>query len=1125
MRLEKRVPGFVYALGLLCLLVVLAGSAGALSSSASPTPGDRDGDGVVDASDNCRFDYNPDQRDADADGDGNRCDFSPGIPAGQSLVVAYPRTSDGSPIVGGCVIFTEYVDGDPQPSSNSCDSPPNIRNRTWQAWAINAGSDQLDVRLASPGGCGVERTMTFYPHPDEIQFFDPCPDLELSKFTDRNPVGAGEDFGYTLFVQNNGEASSSGVTVTDDLPDAMVFQSANPSQGTCAETAGTVTCQLGNLGGYDAATVNVVVRAPGVPGTYENDADVSSADGDFDPSNNHASASVRVGVGADVQIWKSASNDPAPGENATFDIGVWNDGPQTAQTVTVVDDLGPNSTIVSASPAPWSPGNCEPPQARRVTCSIDTLPPGEYASIEVVVTGIPEGVITNSATVSSTGPADPDSGNNSSAAAAVVGNPEVADLAVYKWGPDYAAVGQAYTYEVWVDNYGPATAHGARVIDHLPAGMAFSSATAENGTCTHASGTVTCEFGDMATDGYGYATITVVPSQTGLRTNTATVSAVGGPGDPYPSSNSASTQTTVVPAGSADLGLWKWGEAITGDGLPYTYVVEVYNQGPSAGPAVITDVLPLGMNFASASEGCSYEAPTRTVTCNLGNVDVYDYRSVAIRVTPTGEGTRTNTASVATANDPNPANNQDQVVTEVYPPGSADLQVTKVASADPAAVNEPLEYSVRVENRGPLTAANVVLTDQLPADVTFGSASAGCTRNGSTLTCNLGSIAPRAVKTVQVLVTPTAVGSITNTATATHDGDDPEAPNDTASQTTQVVPDVADNTGAQTGTGQVVVDPDTGEVTVSMGNGNRSPVTITTEASCPGGAAPTSVALTLNGRSYPMSPAGGSSWTATIPADEIESGDLGIVVACPTGPPITNEVGKIQLYDPSGVITDSTTNQPIQGATVTLYHVPGWTARTSSLDDGVSNTCQSNLSKSSGAPWSQPAPTGEGVLADPSSGTIDPTVNPQVTTAQGRYGWDVAAGCWYVVVSKAGYNTLTSPVVGVPPAVTDLDLKLVPVATTPPPAPQPQPPAPQPQPPAPPPPPPPPPAVQPPAPKPKPKPKAKPKKLTICHNGRTKKVTKKQLQALRKKAAKAKKGAKPKITMGACKKKPKKKKS
>jgi Ca2+-binding RTX toxin-like protein len=85
------------------------------------------------------------------------------------------------------------------------------------------------------------------------------------------------------------------------------------------------------------------------------------------------------------------------------------------------------------------------------------------------------------------------------------------------------------------------------------------------------------------------------------------------------------------------------------------------------------------------------------------------------------------------------------------------------------------------------------------------------------------------------------------------------------------------------------------------------------------------------------------------------------------------------------------------------------------------------------------------------------------------------------------------------------------------PQPAPQPPAPQPPAPQP-------PAPQPPAPQPAPRPKPKAvKKITICHNGKTKKVTKKQLAALRKKAAKAKKGAKPKIKLGACKKKPKKK--
>jgi hypothetical protein len=40
----------------------------------------------------------------------------------------------------------------------------------------------------------------------------------------------------------------------------------------------------------------------------------------------------------------------------------------------------------------------------------------------------------------------------------------------------------------------------------------------------------------------------------------------------------------------------------------------------------------------------------------------------------------------------------------------------------------------------------------------------------------------------------------------------------------------------------------------------------------------------------------------------------------------------------------------------------------------------------------------------------------------------VVEGCWYVAVQAKGYKTRISPLVGVPPAVTDLDLKLTPGA-------------------------------------------------------------------------------------------------
>jgi len=59
---------------------------------------------------------------------------------------------------------------------------------------------------------------------------------------------------------------------------------------------------------------------------------------------------------------------------------------------------------------------------------------------------------------------------------------------------------------------------------------------------------------------------------------------------------------------------------------------------------------------------------------------------------------------------------------------------------------------------------------------------------------------------------------------------------------------------------------------------------------------------------------------------------------------------------------------------------------------------------------------------------ISPTINPQLTGDDGYYGWEVAEGCWYVTIEADGYEPKASYVVGVPPAVTDLNMALQPLA-------------------------------------------------------------------------------------------------
>jgi hypothetical protein len=130
-------------------------------------------------------------------------------------------------------------------------------------------------------------------------------------------------------------------------------------------------------------------------------------------------------------------------------------------------------------------------------------------------------------------------------------------------------------------------------------------------------------------------------------------------------------------------------------------------------------------------------------------------------------------------------------------------------------------------------------------------------------------------------------------------------------------------------------------------------------------------------------------------------------------------LGTPQLYDPSGIVRDAATLQPIAGATVTLLRVPAFLpdTRTATRD------CRT-IDTRPGGVWSGTA--SGGVFEQPgfTPAQISPDVNPQITGSDGRYGWNVVTGCWYVVVTAPGYAAKTSALVGVPPEVTDLDMTL-----------------------------------------------------------------------------------------------------
>src|SRR5439155_1335322 len=83
----------------------------------------------------------------------------------------------------------------------------------------------------------------------------------------------------------------------------------------------------------------------------------------------------------------------------------------------------------------------------------------------------------------------------------------------------------------------------------------------------------------------------------------------------------------------------------------------------------------------------------------------------------------TDTATAATATtDPTSSNNSLQTTTTVNP--SADLVVTSLTDApDPVQAGNNITYTVNFANNGPSDAQTVTLTDAVPANTTFVSAS------------------------------------------------------------------------------------------------------------------------------------------------------------------------------------------------------------------------------------------------------------------------------------------------------------------------------------------------------------------------------------------------------------------
>jgi len=333
--------------------------------------------------------------------------------------------------------------------------------------------------------------------------------------TEPAPTTAGETTWYRLEVTNHGPSDAVGpITVADELPLGVTVPASLTTVGSWTVVPGpivsgvrqTVTFTL--TGGLLANTASDTTRGVAPVIEFEvdidpsvadgavltNDADVSSATPDSNPTNDDDSADILVERSSDLAIVKSHPTDVngqvVIDQPLDFTIDVTNAGPSIASGIVVTEEipvgLEVTSTVGPIAGTGWTIDSIALVDPLDVTGgtvvvasygpTLDAAAPGDAADPLVISTIVRENAVGTSPNhVEVTGAEDdPDTTDNEYDDPLDV-LPRVT-LVVTKTATTAFQVGKQATYRIEVENLGPHDDPGPIVVeDVLPAGLTFAS--------------------------------------------------------------------------------------------------------------------------------------------------------------------------------------------------------------------------------------------------------------------------------------------------------------------------------------------------------------------------------------------------------------------------------------------------------------------------------------------------------------------------------------------------------------------------------------------------------------------------------------------------------------------------
>lgn len=376
-----------------------------------------------------------------------------------------------------------------------------------------------------------------------------------------------------------------------------------------------------------------------------------------------------------LNIEKVAPQNALIGQPLIYSILVKNVGNSEAHDVVVEDRIPKGTRLSGTNPQAELTG-------KKLIWRIGTLVPAEQRRISIRVIPFEAGDIGSVATVNFVSEA---------AAETVVTAPR---LAFELSAPKDVKLGAMVPFHFKVTNVGTGEARGVVIRDLIPEGL------------SHAAGNdLEYEIGRLPPGKSRELTLDLKAARIGPTVNKALVVGEGG--------LSVRAQAAIEISGSK-IALMRSGPPRRYLGRPAIYANTIVNESKYEVAGVIAvETVPPGMDFAGATHGGQFNEGSRTIAWRIDRMLPNETCIVKSKLIPKATGTQTSTVRISV-----PDGESTEASSQTVVEGFAALGVDVAGADGPVDVGEKVTLRVNARNKGTVAATNVVVTVEIPEQMT-----------------------------------------------------------------------------------------------------------------------------------------------------------------------------------------------------------------------------------------------------------------------------------------------------------------------------------------------------------------------------------------------------------------------